>query len=184
MINFEKEILCERLKGCYEALSYFIGSFSIIEKQNNEILLFHTISKNLAKDHRNLVNDLKKVLEKRDSLIEENIEIIDLKTNILSEREKLMKNFKEKFKDMRLELNNSNFEIENLKGKNSELEKKYSDVSEELKKIRNKAKVQFSRSFSTDEEKYCSKCQKAFRDVDNYNWSCRVHKAKLQNNIY
>lgn len=63
---------------------------------------------------------------------------------------------------------------------NCKLEMKCKILMEEREKMISrieKLKVR-GRRFKVDTHKICSNCRKEYRDQDNFNWSCRVHRSE------
>ena len=52
-------------------------------------------------------------------------------------------------------------------------------MRQKLKQLKQRGK-----QYGEHEEKVCIKCRKAFTDIENYNWSCRIHTGVYNTEMY
>lgn len=183
-MTFETEILCDRIKSIFDSFEQMFNSVKKIQILESFVLANGRLGANVSELFLELEDKLQKVTESRDVIIGDYKEFLNMKEEYSKNQSRMIKVFKDRYTSLQNDYSKILQEREGLKTRVSELEKMHSDVSEELFKLRKKAKQRNVKGIDIDEEKFCSKCQKTFCERENYNWSCKTHHGTIHENIY
>lgn len=177
----ENEIVGEKLKGMHLAIQSLSSRHFLEEKLGSEIQGIATIFSKVSEAHSALVLELGTVCKEKDKLQEDLIENNALMSELRADRDKIGTSAKDRILSLKAELDQARDERDRCKAELLKMEKKYKDLGDEHDKMRQKLKhFRLKRKqYGEGEEKLCRKCQKTFLESENFNWSCRTHKAEF-----
>jgi F0F1-type ATP synthase delta subunit len=157
-----------------------LKTFDLKKDEQTRSLL--SSAKNLFENHSTLQKNLEEATLLAQSLIKDCDLAKHLKGILLKSEEKIAKPYKKLIKSLRLELEQLKSTNSDLNDKNSVLELRVFNFLQEVEKHRRNTRL--SLLFTDPTEKICGNCQKVFKMMENFNWSCKHHKAKLVENIW
>lgn len=170
-------ILSEKISGLTTSLAS-LNTLKLFDEHNNTFLtsLYQSI-KSLFSTHKALQSSLEEITLFANQLIQDSDLARHLKGLLIKSEETILKPYKTLVSSLKQELEslkNSNLE---LSDKNSVLEMRVFNFLQEVEKHRRNTRL--SLLFTDPTEKICGNCQKVFKASENFNWSCRHHKAKI-----
>lgn len=186
LLVMENDIMAERLSGLYDELDKLPSRKYVEEKLGEEIEILINSLKTLTEFCHDLGSNLSASVNKRDELKSQYLEIEQLTEEIKLQKEKLHAASKEHINRLTKELSGTVEQREEYRSKLSKLEKTYKDLTESYDKMRQKLKQwkQRGKQFGDHEEKTCTKCRRTFIELENYNWSCKVHTGTYSGDMY
>ena len=186
LLRMENEIVGEKLKGMHLAIQSICSRHFLEEKLQGEVLELCQTATHLSGYTSELLTGLHSTQLEKDKLREDLIEQTTYLNEIRAERDKIGVNAKDRILSLKSELDQAREEREKFKTEVGKLEKKYKDLGDEHDKLRQKLKhIRLKRKqYGEGEEKLCRKCQKTYMDSENFNWSCRTHKAEFSGEMW
>jgi hypothetical protein len=186
LLRMENEIVGEKLKGMHLAIQSICSRHFLEEKLQGEVQVVAVSSSHLSNYTAEILSDLRSAQLEKDKLREDLIEQTSYMNEIRADRDKIGNSAKERILSLKSELDQAREDREKYKAEGSKMEKKYKDLGDEHDKLRQKLKhIRLKRKqYGEGEEKLCRKCQKTFMDSENFNWSCRTHKAEFSGEMW
>jgi len=186
LLRMENEIVGEKLKGMHLAIQSICSRHFLEEKLHSEVQSLASTTTRLSDYSTELLSDLRTAQLEKDKLREDLIEQTSYMSEIRADRDKIGTSAKDRILSLKSELDQAREEREKFKTDVGKLEKKYKDLGDEHDKLRQKLKhIRLKRKqYGEGEEKLCRKCQKTFMDSENFNWSCRTHKAEFSGEMW
>jgi hypothetical protein len=181
---FETEILCDKVKSIFECFDGMGKSVARIQVLESFILINGRLGNSISELFLEFESKLEKILESRDDILKDYKEFLEMKDEYSKNQSRMMRIFKDRYTHLQQDYSKVLEDREMLRVKTSDLEKKFGDASEELHKLRVKLKQRKNNGSNLNEERFCSRCQKTFTEVDNFNWSCKTHHGTIFENVY
>lgn len=181
-MSLQQTLLYEKLSGLSES---FTELNSIKSQESLSSTLITSLSSSLKSLNTFLESvelSLKDQIDLSNSLISECDLVSHLKTVLLKSEEKIVKPYKAHIQSLREEIFSLNQSCSELKEKNETLELRVFNFLQEIEK--HKRNTRLSLIFSDPTEKICGQCQKIFKPLENFSWSCKHHKVKIVNNSW
>ena len=173
----QHSILSEKISGLTTALTS-LSSLKHFDEHNNSFLraLFRGV-KALFSSHEGLQSSLEEITLFANQLVQDSDLAKHLKGVLLKSEETILKPYKTLVSTLKHELESLSSSNLQLADRNAVLEMRVFNFLQEVEKHRRNTRL--SLLFTDPTEKICGNCQKVFKAAENFNWSCRHHKAKI-----
>lgn len=186
LLNMENDIIGERLKGLYEAISHISDRKGTEEKLSSEVYVIADVCKAVTGQMSTALTKVGESLYDRDQIRADFAEMSRLRLETKEERDRIAAAAKEQIALLNAKYDKASDELETEKLEAIKLQKQFEDLIDEHEKLRQKMKQNRlkRKQYGEMEEKICMKCQKIFQDSENFNWSCRTHKSEYSNEMW
>ena len=186
LLNMENDIIGDRLKGLYEAILHITDVKTIENKLSSDVFqLFHSCQI-LTDEMKKTISNIGNSIFERDQIRTDFSEMTKMRQEIKEERDRIAAAAKEQLAFLNTKCDKACEELETEKLESVKLQKQFEDLIDEHEKLRMKLKQNRlkRKQYGETEEKICMKCQKMFRDTENFNWSCRTHKSEYGSEMW
>lgn len=178
----QQTLLYEKVSGLSESFTV-LNSINSQESASTDLITKLTSSlKNLNNFMESIELSLKDQIKLSNSLLSECDLVSHLKSIFMKSEEKIVKPYKTLIQTLRDEIHELNKTCAEMKEKNEILELRVFNFLQEIEKHRRNTRL--SLIFSDPTEKICGNCQKIFKPLENFSWSCKHHKVKIVNNSW
>jgi hypothetical protein len=170
--------MSEVVEGLYKGLDRLIGTHSDHQKLQEEfslILSSFRHSQNHA-DHES--HETRKIIFQHELTLAYLKDYFKKQSFSEESRTRAEKLYKESLSNYRLKLDIANQDLIKEISKNSILQQQVDTLSQQIKELKKKS---FKRSNldNLNEELICLKCKKIYKELENFNWSCRTHLSEF-----
>eukprot|EP00359_Climacostomum_virens_P003799 CAMPEP_0204917324 /NCGR_PEP_ID=MMETSP1397-20131031/14919_1 /ASSEMBLY_ACC=CAM_ASM_000891 /TAXON_ID=49980 /ORGANISM="Climacostomum Climacostomum virens, Strain Stock W-24" /LENGTH=607 /DNA_ID=CAMNT_0052090117 /DNA_START=269 /DNA_END=2092 /DNA_ORIENTATION=- len=185
LLRIENDVMAERVKGLYEALSFLPLHYHVEKYLELQV----TKRKQWEIEMWEQIEDLK---AKNSKLYQENDDfkgsldlMLRIKNELRDERDKLFNKMRSKLIMQDKEYQVATQERDTARRDLEHMSKQYESLTQEHSRLRTKVKhYRLTRRETRMEEKLCKSCHKVYFESDNFNWSCSTHSSEFSGELW